>query len=106
MEEEMQGILIKSVHHNKLWGAVKPLGDLVAIQESLHGLEERANNDLVKLARANNLALSLVWTNSCHPGHLLAGEQLCWNRPEGRGRQQPKRDLAGCLGIQQHPGLH
>lgn len=74
MEEEMQGILVKSVRHNKLWGAVKTLGDLAAIQKSLHGLEERANNDLVKLARTNNLALSLVWTNFCHQ-YLLGN---CW----------------------------
>lgn len=56
----MQGILVKSVHHNKLRGAVKTLGDLAAIQKSLHGLEERANNDLVrKLPRRLRQALSL-----------------------------------------------
>lgn len=55
----MQGTLIKSVHHNELQGAVKTLRDLAAIQKSLDRLEKRANNNLVKLARTKNLALSL-----------------------------------------------
>lgn len=66
MEEEMQGTLVKSVDDNKLWGAVKALRGLAAIQKNLHRLEERAGSDLVKLSRANNLVSSLGWTNSGH----------------------------------------